>query len=208
MLERTGGYSSNMPEILVLYYSATGSVRSLAQSVARGIDSVEGMRARVRTVPKVAPVVERAAPAVPPDGAPYVEASDLAECAGLAMGSPTRFGNMAAPLKFFLDGLGAEWGQGTLAGKPAAVFSSTASMHGGQEATLLSMMLPLLHHGMLIVGLPYTEPDLNATRSGGTPYGATHVAGTANDRAVADEELRLAFALGKRLAGVARKLTS
>ena len=195
-----------MPDVLVLYYSATGSVRALAQSVARGVESVEGMAARVRTVPKVATVVEKPAPAIPAEGPPYVERRDLAECVGLAMGSPTRFGNMAAPLKFFLDGLGTEWVQGTLAGKPAAVFSSTASMHGGQEATLLSMMLPLLHHGMVIVGLPYTEPDLNATRSGGTPYGATHVAGTANDRAVTDEELRLAFALGKRLAAVARKL--
>ena len=195
-----------MPDVLVLYYSATGSVRTLAQSVARGIESVDGMAARVRTVPRVAPVVDKPAPAIPSEGPPYVERRDLAECVALAMGSPTRFGNMAAPLKFFLDGLGAEWGQGTLAGKPAAVFSSTASMHGGQEATLLSMMLPLLHHGMLIVGLPYTEPDLNATRSGGTPYGATHVAGIANDRAVSDEEQRLAFALGKRLAGVARRL--
>jgi NAD(P)H dehydrogenase (quinone) len=195
-----------MPEVLVLYYSATGSVRALAQSVARGIESVDGMAARVRTVPKVAAAIDKPAPAIPSEGPPYVERRDLAECVGLAMGSPTRFGNMAAPLKFFLDGLGAEWGQGTLAGKPAAVFSSTASMHGGQEATLLSMMLPLLHHGMVIVGLPYTEPDLNATRSGGTPYGATHVAGSANDRPLSDEELRLAFALGKRLAGVARKL--
>ena len=195
-----------MPDVLVLYYSATGSVRALAESVARGVESVEGMAARVRTVPKVAAVVDKPAPAIPAEGPPYVERRDLAECVALAMGSPTRFGNMAAPLKFFLDGLGAEWGRGTLAGKPAAVFSSTASMHGGQEATLLSMMLPLLHHGMLVVGLPYTEPDLNATRSGGTPYGATHVAGTANDRAVTDEELRLAFALGKRLASVARKL--
>jgi len=195
-----------MPDVLVLYYSATGSVRTLAQSVARGVESVEGMAARVRTVPRVAAVIDKPAPAIPSEGPPYVEHRDLAECAALAMGSPTRFGNMAAPLKFFLDGLGAEWGRGTLAGKPAAVFSSTASMHGGQEATLLSMMLPLLHHGMIIVGLPYTEPDLNATRSGGTPYGATHVSGTANDRPVGDEELRLAFALGKRLALVARKL--
>ena len=197
-----------MPDILVLYYSATGSVRTLAQSVARGIESVDGMAARVRTVPRVTAVIEKPAPAIPSEGPPYAERRDLAECVGLAMGSPTRFGNMAAPLKHFLDGLGAEWGQGTLAGKPAAVFSSTASMHGGQEATLLSMMLPLLHHGMLVLGIPYTEPDLNATRSGGTPYGATHVAGTANDRAVADEELRLAFALGKRLAVVARKLSA
>lgn len=195
-----------MAEILVLYYSATGSVRALAQSVARGVESVAGMQARVRTVPKVVPVVDAPAPAVPAEGAPYVEARDLAECAGIALGSPTRFGNMAAPLKYFIDGLGPEWGRGTLAGKPAAVFSSTASMHGGQEATLISMMMLLLHHGMLIVGLPYTEPDLNATRSGGTPYGATHVSGPANDRAVTDEESRLAFALGKRLATVAKKL--
>ena len=165
------------------------------------------MRARVRTVPKVAPVTAQSAPAIPTEGPPYVEARDLVECAGLALGSPTRFGNMAAPLKYFIDGLGPEWGRGTLAGKPAAVFSSTASMHGGQEATLISMMMPLLHHGMVIVGLPYTEPDLNSTRSGGTPYGATHVSGTANDRPVSDEESRLAFALGKRLATVARQLT-
>jgi NAD(P)H dehydrogenase (quinone) len=195
-----------MADVLVLYYSATGSVRALAQAVARGIDGVEGMRARVRTVPKVAPVVEHAQAAVPPEGAPYVERRDLEECAGLALGSPTRFGNMAAPLKYFIDGLGPEWARGTLAGKPAAVFSSTSTMHGGNETTLLAMMLPLLHHGMVIVGIPYTEPDLNATRSGGTPYGATHVSGTANDRPVNDEETRLAFALGKRLATIARRL--
>ena len=197
-----------MADILVLYYSATGSVRTLAQSVARGIDSVDGMRARVRTVPKVAPVVQAAAASVPDAGAPYVERGDLVECAGIALGSPTRFGNMAAPLKYFIDGLGPEWARGTLAGKPAAVFSSTSTLHGGQETTLLSMMLPLLHHGMLIVGIPYTEPDLNSTRSGGTPYGATHVSGTANDRPVIDDESRLAFALGKRLATVARKLAA
>ena len=196
-----------MADVLVLYYSATGSVRSLAQAIARGIESVDGMRARVRTVPKVAPVTAASAPAIPAEGPPYVEARDLVECTGLALGSPTRFGNMAAPLKYFIDGLGHEWGRGTLAGKPAAVFTSTASMHGGQEATLISMMMPLLHHGMVIVGLPYTEPDLNSTRSGGTPYGATHVSGTANDRAVSDEESRLAFALGKRLAAIARQLT-
>ena len=197
-----------MPEVLVLYYSATGALRSLAQSVARGVDSVEGMRARVRTVPKVAPVVEKPLPAVPSEGPPYVEARDLEECAALALGSPTRFGNMAAPLKYFIDGLGGEWARGTLAGKPAAVFSSSASMHGGQETTLVSMMLPLLHHGMVIVGIPYTESDMNATRSGGTPYGATHVSGIANDRPVTEEEARLAFALGKRLAGVAKKLSA
>ena len=196
-----------MADILVLYYSATGSVRTLAQAVARGVDSVEGMHARLRTVPKVAPVIDKPAPAVPAEGAPYVEARDLDECVGLALGSPTRFGNMAAPLKYFIDGLGAEWSRGPLAGKPAAVFSSTASMHGGQEATLVSMMLPLLHHGMLVVGIPYTEPELNSTRSGGTPYGATHVSGIANDRPVSDEESRLAFALGKRLASTAKKLS-
>ena len=195
-----------MLDILVLYYSATGSVKSLAQSVARGVDSVEGMRARVRTVPKVAPVTEVSAPAVPGEGAPYVERRDLVECAGIAFGSPTRFGNMAAPLKYFIDGLGAEWAAGTLVGKPAAVFTSTASMHGGQEATLISMMLPLLHHGMLVLGVPYTEPELNATRSGGTPYGASHVSGIANDRPVTDDESKLAFALGKRLALAAKKL--
>ena len=197
-----------MADILVLYYSATGSVRRLADALARGIESVDGMSARVRTVPKVAPVVEKAEPPVPAEGAPYVEARDLAECVGLALGSPTRFGNMAAPLKYFVDGLGPEWARGTLAGKPAAVFTSTATMHGGQETTLVSMMMPLLHHGMVIVGLPYTEPELNSTRSGGTPYGATHVSGPANDRTVNEEEARLAFALGKRLALVAKKLAA
>ncbi len=197
-----------MADILVLYYSATGSVRRIADAVARGVESVDGMHARVRTVPKVAPVTEKSEPAVPAEGAPYVEARDLAECAGVALGSPTRFGNMAAPLKYFIDGLGPEWARGTLAGKPAAVFTSTATMHGGQEATLLSMMLPLLHHGMVIVGIPYTEPELNSTRSGGTPYGATHVSGTANDRPVNEEESKLAFALGKRLATLAKKLAA
>ena len=197
-----------MADILVLYYSATGSVRRLAAAVARGIESVEGMSARVRTVPKVAPVVEKAEPAVPAEGAPYVEIRDLAECAGIALGSPTRFGNMAAPLKYFIDGLGPDWARGTLAGKPAAVFTSTSTMHGGQETTLLAMMLPLLHHGMVIVGIPYTEPELNSTRSGGTPYGATHVSGPANDRTVNEEETRLAFALGKRLATIAKKLAA
>ena len=195
-----------MADILVLYYSATGSVRRLADSVARGVESVEGMHARVRTVPRVAPVTQIAEPPVPAEGAPYAELRDLAECAGIALGSPTRFGNMAAPLKYFIDGLGADWARGTLAGKPAAVFTSTATMHGGQEATLVSMMLPLLHHGMVIVGVPYTEPELNSTRTGGSPYGATHVSGTANDRPVAEEESKLAFALGKRLATIAKKL--
>ena len=197
-----------MADILVLYYSATGSVREIARAVARGIDSVEGMRSRVRTVPKVAPVTGNAAPGVPPEGAPYVERRDLEECSGLALGSPTRFGNMAAPLKYFIDTLGSEWARGTLSGKPAAVFTSTASMHGGQETTLLTMMVPLLHHGMVVLGIPYPEPGLNATRTGGTPYGASHVSGAANDRPMADDELKLAFALGQRLATVARKLAA
>src|SRR5215472_287400 len=157
-----------MTDILVLYYSRTGHVAQLARFIARGVEEIPGMRARLRQVPPVAPVTEIAQPPEPEEGAPYVAKQDLHECAGLALGSPTRFGNMAAPLKYFLDGLGAEWTRGTLAGKPAAVFSSTSTMHGGQEATLLSMMLPLLHHGMLIVGIPYTEPELNSTRSGGT----------------------------------------
>lgn len=197
-----------MADILVLYYSSNGSVRALAESVARGIEAVEGMRARVRTVPRVSPVTEVAAPAVPPSGPPYVEARDLEECAGLALGSPTRFGNMAAPVKHWLDTLGGEWTRGTLAGKPAAVFTSTSSMHGGQEATLLTMMVPLLHHGMVLVGIPYTEPDLNTTKGGGTPYGASHVAGPLGGMPVSDEERRLALALGRRLAAVARKLSA
>ena len=197
-----------MPDVLVLYYSRTGAVRALADHVARGIDSVAGMSARVRTVPRVVVATEAADPAVPTDGAPFVEARDLSECAGLALGSPTRFGAMAAPLKHFIDSLGGEWSRGTLAGKPAAVFTSTSSMHGGQEATLLSMMLPLLHHGMLVMGIPYTEPDLNTTRSGGTPYGASHWAGPSGDQPLSNEEKRLAFALGKRLASAASRLGS
>jgi NAD(P)H dehydrogenase (quinone) len=195
-----------MADILVLYYSARGSVRQLADALARGVESVPGMRARVRTVPRVAPVTQVAEPAVPADGAPYVEAKDLAECAGLAMGSPTRFGNMAAPLKHFLDGLAGEWTRGTLEGKPAAVFTSSSTMHGGQETTLVTMMIPLLHHGMVVVGLPYSLPDLHSTKGGGSPYGASHVAGPAGDLPVSDEEKRLAFALGKRLAETAAKL--
>jgi NAD(P)H dehydrogenase (quinone) len=195
-----------MPDILVLYYSQSGSVRQLAQHVARGVESVSGMTARIRTVPKVSPVSEAVEPAVPASGAPYVERQDLAECIGLALGSPTRFGNMAAPMKYFLDGLGSEWNAGTLAGKPACVFTSTSTMHGGNESTLLTMMLPLLHHGMLILGLPFTHPLLNSTTSGGSPYGATHVAGPGNDRPISDDEAKLAFALGQRLAEAARKL--
>jgi NAD(P)H dehydrogenase (quinone) len=193
-------------DILVLYYSRNGTTRLLAESVAHGIDRVEGVAARLRTVPPVASVVQVAAPPVPPGGAPYVELSDLDECVALALGSPTRFGNMAAPMKHFLDSTSAEWLAGTLAGKPAAVFTSTSSLHGGQEATLLSMMLPLLHHGMLILGIPYTEPDLHATQSGGTPYGASHVARSGAPAILTAEEARLAAALGTRLAHTARRL--
>lgn len=195
-----------MPEILVLYYSRGGSVARLARHVARGIEDVPGMVARLRTVPPVAPVTTIAAPPVPDEGAPYIEPRDLDDCAGLLLGSPTRFGNMAAPLKHFLDTLGAQWASGTLAGKPAGVFTSTATMHGGNEATLLSMHLPLLHHGCLVVGIPYTERALSATRSGGTPYGASHVAGDRDDPQPTDDEAQLARALGRRVADVARRL--
>lgn len=196
-----------MPDILVLYYSRGGSVARLARQVARGIGEVAGMNARLRTVPPVSSSTQIAAPPVPEEGAPYVEHTDLAECAGLLLGSPTRFGNMAAPLKHFIDGLGAEWTSGTLVGKPAGVFTSTASMHGGQEATLLSMMLPLLHHGCVIAGIPYTEPLLSTTRSGGTPYGASHVAGTRDEPQPSDEEAELARVLGRRIAELAARLT-
>jgi NAD(P)H dehydrogenase (quinone) len=195
-----------MPDILVLYYSRHGAVKEMARWVAHGVERVAGMSARLRTVPRVATVVEVAAPAVPEAGAPYCELADLEQCAGIALGSPTRFGNMAAPLKHFWDGTAALWLSGTLAGKPAAVFSSSSSLHGGQETTLVSMMLPLLHHGMLIVGLPYTEVGLMRTSSGGTPYGASHLAGAASDRAVDDSEKQLCIALGQRLAETARRL--
>ena len=190
----------------MLYYSQGGAVKQLAQFVARGIEQVPGVKARLRTVPKVAPITQQIAPAVPDSGAPYAELKDLQECIGLALGSPTRFGNMAAPLKYFWDSSGELWLNGALAGKPASVFTSTGSQHGGQETTLISMMLPLLHHGMLIVGLPYTESTLSATTSGGSPYGASHVAGQANEAPISDDEKKLAIALGKRLAHVALKL--
>ena len=195
-----------MTEILVLYYSRGGSVARLARQVARGVGEVDGMRARLRTVPPVAPVTELAAPPVPEEGAPYVQHRDLDDCAGLLLGSPTRFGNMAAPLKHFIDGLGAQWASGTLVGKPAGVFTSTSTMHGGQESTLLSMLLPLLHHGCVVAGIPYTEPALSTTRSGGTPYGASHVAGTRDAIQPTDEEALLARALGRRIARLAAKL--
>jgi NAD(P)H dehydrogenase (quinone) len=195
-----------MADILVLYYSRGGSVARLARQIARGVDEIEGARARLRTVPPVAPVTERAAPPEPEDGAPYVDKADLAECAGLLLGSPTRFGNMAAPVKHFIDSLGAEWASGTLIGKPAGVFTSTATMHGGQESTLLSMMVPLLHHGCVIAGIPYSETALNTTRSGGTPYGASHVAGAKDDPQLTDDETALARALGRRVAQLALRL--
>jgi len=196
-----------MIEILVLYYSAHGSVREMAQLVARGVNQT-GAVARLRSVPPVAPRTQVAEPPVPEDGAPYVELADLEQCAGLVLGSPTRFGNMAAPLKYFLDTTGALWAKGALVGKPAAVFTSTASLHGGQETTLTSMMTPLLHHGMLILGLPYTLPEVNLTASGGTPYGASHWAGPADDKPLTDDERSLCIALGKRLAETAMKLAA
>ena len=193
-------------EIVVLYYSHHGAVAHLARLVARGIDSVPGASARLRTVPRVATVVDQLQPAIPASGPPYVELRDLEECAGLALGSPTRFGNMAAPLKYFLDSTAPQWLAGSLAGKPACVFTSSSAHHGGQESTLLSMMLPLLHHGMLIVGLPFTEPALNRTTSGGTPYGASHVAGTNQTTDPTEDESALAVALGVRLAQTAVRL--
>lgn len=196
-----------MPYILVLYYSRYGAVKQMAQHIARGIESVTGMEARVRTVPPVSTTIEAVDPAVPESGAPFATLDDLKNCIGLALGSPTRFGNMAAPVKYFLDQASSLWLSGSLVGKPAGVFSSTSSLHGGQETTLLSMMLPLFHLGFMILGLPYTEPDLHTTTSGGTPYGPTHVAGSTGKAPINEEEQRLCFALGKRLAEVALKLS-
>ncbi|MBA2077516.1 NAD(P)H:quinone oxidoreductase [Rhodanobacter sp. PCA2] len=197
-----------MNDILVLYYSRNGHTAQLARLIARGIEEVPGMRARLRQVPPVAPVTETAQPPVPDEGAPYATRQDLADCSGLALGSPTRFGNMAAPLKYFLDSTGAEWASGVLVGKPAAVFTSTSTMHGGQESTLLTMALPLLHHGMLLLGIPFTEPALTATQSGGSPYGASHVAGPRGENAISEHERELSRALGRRLAETARKLAA
>jgi len=195
-----------MTEILVLYYSRHSNVRQMAHLVARGIEQLPEFSARLRTVPSVSAVSEAVQPSIPADGAPYATISDLEQCAALALGSPTRFGNMAAPLKYFLDTTGALWTRGALVGKPAVVFTSTSTLHGGQESTLLSMMLPLLHHGMLIMGLPYTQPALTTTTSGGTPYGASHVAGPGNDRSLSTEEKALCVALGRRLAEVTERL--
>lgn len=201
-----------MSEILILYYSQGGAVREMAQLIARGVESANliseksRVRARIRTVPKVSANCEATASDIPSSGDPYVELSDLEECIGLALGSPTRFGNMAAPMKYFLDGTAGLWLKGALIGKPAAVFTSTGSMHGGNETTLLTMMLPLMHHGMLMVGLPYSEPELSNTQSGGTPYGASHIGGAMNDKKITEDEKKLCIALGKRLAETALKL--
>lgn len=195
-----------MTEILVLYYSRHGATAQLAQYIARGVEQVDGCTARLRTVPAVSAVAEATESAVPQTGAPYAIHEDLRDCDGLALGSPTRFGNMAAPLKYFLDGTAGLWISATLAGKPAAVFTSTASLHGGQESTLLTMMLPLLHHGMMVLGVPYSEAELMTTRSGGGPYGASHLAGADSRQPVTDEERKLAIALGRRLAAAARAL--
>lgn len=196
-----------MNEILVLYYSQGGAVREMAQLIARGVQSVDGIKARIRTVPKVSANCEATESDIPSSGDPYVELQDLEECIGLALGSPTRFGNMAAPMKYFLDGTTALWLKSTLTGKAAAVFTSSGSMHGGNETTLITMMLPLMHHGMIMVGLPYSEPALSATTSGGTPYGASHVGGAMDDKPISDDEKKLCIALGKRLAESALKLS-
>ncbi len=195
-----------MAEVLVVYYSRKGSTAELARHVCRGIESIEGATARLRTVPPVTTVIQPIEPAVPESGPPYATHDDLRECAGLILGSPTRFGNMAAPLKHFLDGTSALWIGGTLAGKPAGVFTSTETMHGGQESTLLSMMLPLLHHGMYIVGLPYTEAALSETRAGGSPYGPGHVSGHEKKPHLSEEEKTLARVLGQRVAALAVRL--
>ncbi|USX24495.1 NAD(P)H:quinone oxidoreductase [Oxalobacteraceae bacterium OTU3CINTB1] len=192
--------------ILVLFYSRHGATRKLAELIAQGVESVPGCDARLRTVPAVSTVAEATEADVPAEGAPYVELDDLKECAGLAVGSPTRFGNMAAAMKYFWDGTATDWLAGTLAGKPACVFTSTGSLHGGQESTLLSMMIPLFHHGLMVMGLPYTNPELMTTSSGGTPYGASHWSGLDGKKTITEDEKRLAIALGKRLAETAMKL--
>ncbi|MDC1529357.1 NAD(P)H:quinone oxidoreductase [Gammaproteobacteria bacterium] len=198
----------NKPYILVLYYSLHGSVTQMATQISRGVESVDGINAVLRTVPRVSTVTEATEAEVPAEGAIYCSEEDLINCSGLALGSPTRFGNMAAPMKYFLDGTAAQWLSGSLVDKPAGVFTSTASLHGGQESTLLSMMLPLLHHGMVYCGLPYSEAALSETTSGGTPYGPSHVAGPDNQSALSAHEAALCQALGKRLASIALKLSA
>jgi NAD(P)H dehydrogenase (quinone) len=195
-----------MSEILVLYYSRYGNVAGMANIVARGVSSVPGCSARIRTVPPVSPTSRAVEDDIPESGPPYASHDDLVECDGLVLGSPTRFGNMAAPLKYFLDGTSDLWVSGSMIGKPAGFFTSTATLHGGQESTLISMMLPLIHHGMLIVGIPYSEAALNRTKSGGTPYGASHVSGQDSDRPITDDEKELCLVLGKRVAGISLRL--
>ena len=196
-----------MLKILVLYYSQNGSVLNLAREIAKGIDSMTGCEAVLRTVPKVSTVCEQVADSIPDSGAPYVSIEDLRTCAGLAMGSPTRFGNMAAAMKYFLDGTSGVWLSGNLIGKPASVFTSSSSMHGGQESTLLTMMVPLLHQGMMVLGVPYSEADVGSTKTGGTPYGASHVSGSEGKNQLSPAEKRIAFAQGKRLAQTALQLS-
>jgi NAD(P)H dehydrogenase (quinone) len=194
--------------VLVLYYSRHGATRQLAELIAEGVESVPGVSARLRTVPAISAVCEATESDIPTSGPPYVENKDLQECAGLALGSPTRFGNMASAMKYFLDNTTSEWLSGSLVGKPACVFTSTGSMHGGQESTLLSMMIPLMHHGMVIVGLPYSHPELMNTQTGGTPYGVTHFAKADGSAPISADEKKLAIAQGKRLAEMARKLSA
>ena len=200
--------SENNPEILVLYYSQGGAVKDLAQLITRGVESVDGAKARIRAVPKVSANCDATESDIPNSGDPYVELKDLEECIGLALGSPGYFGNMAAPLKYFLDSTTGLWLKGALIGKPGAVFTSTGSMHGGNESVLLSMMLPLIHHGMLIVGIPYSQAELSSSQSGGTPYGASHVGGAMDDKPITADEKKLCLALGKRLAETALKLAA
>ena len=200
--------SANNPEILILYYSQGGAVKEMAQLIARGVESVDGTKARIRTVPKVSTNCEKTEPDIPNSGDPYVELNDLQECIGLALGSPGYFGNMAAPLKYFLDSTTGLWLKGALIGKPGALFTSTGSMHGGNETVLLSMMVPLIHHGMLIVGIPYSQAELSSSQSGGTPYGASHVGGAMDDKPITADEKKLCLALGKRLAQTALKLAA
>lgn len=194
------------PYVLIIYYSRHGATAKMADLIARGVESVDGMDVRIRTVPAISAVSEATAPAVPSEGAPYATLDDLAHCSGLILGSPTRFGNMAAPLKYFMDSTLQLWLAGKLIGIPAGVFTSTSSLHGGQEATLLSMMIPLLHHGALIVGVPYSEGALQSTQSGGTPYGPSHLAGVHNDVPLSEEEKSVCKALGKRVASIALQL--
>lgn len=194
------------PYVLILYYSRGGTTAKMANTIARGVESIAGMTAKIRTVPSVSPTTKQTDPSIPESGAPYVTLSDLEHCSGLIVGSPTRFGNMAAPLKYFLETTTALWISGKLIGLPAAAFTSTGSLHGGQETTLLNMLLPLLHHGALIVGVPYSESALYETRAGGTPYGASHHAGLNNQEPFTDPEIAIMKTLGKRVADLARRL--